>query len=241
MALRHILTVTVLAGVAQAHDIITTPITWSREISRIVYARCATCHREGGRVFSLMTYAEARPWAVAIREETLRRNMPPWGAIKGFGDFRNDQGLTPEEMELIVSWTEGGVPEGDPKDLPAAPKFAPPLPDALAGEIVASGDLQLIRPFLLGGLVPRQVPNGASFKIVAELPDGSILPLLWLQNYKREFAHPFVLRKDIELPARTVIHGIPAGASIALLPHVPDDHDGDDSLPDTRANVSRQE
>jgi len=40
-----------VAGAAQAHDIITTPITWSREISRIIYARCASCHREGGRRF----------------------------------------------------------------------------------------------------------------------------------------------------------------------------------------------
>lgn len=212
-----------LAGVASAHDIITTPITWSREISRIVYARCASCHREGGRAFSLMTYKEARPWAVAVREEVLRRNMPPWGAIKGFGDFRNDQGLTPEEMELIVSWTEGGVPEGEATDLPVSPKFdAPPVPDSMEGEIIASGDLQLTRAFTLGGLAPRQVPGNATFQIVAELPDGSVQPLLWLQNYKREFGHPFILRKDLELPARTIIRGVPAGASVALLPHVPE-------------------
>ena len=40
-----------------AHDIITTKITWSREVSRIVYARCLNCHREGGPAFSLATYA----------------------------------------------------------------------------------------------------------------------------------------------------------------------------------------
>ena len=34
-----------LAG--QAHDVITTPITWSREISRIVYQRSASCHQDG--------------------------------------------------------------------------------------------------------------------------------------------------------------------------------------------------
>jgi len=38
---------------------------------------------------------------------------------------------------------------------------------------------------------------------------------LWLVNYKPEFRHPFILRKDLELPARTVIRGIPAGASVA--------------------------
>jgi hypothetical protein len=52
--------------VLSAHDVISTKITWSREISRIVYKRCASCHREGGPTFSLMTYQEARPWAKAI-------------------------------------------------------------------------------------------------------------------------------------------------------------------------------
>ena len=66
-----------------------------------------------------MTYAVARPWAVAIKEEVLERRMPPWGAVKGFGDFRNDKALTPEQMELIISWVGGGVPEGEAKDLAA--------------------------------------------------------------------------------------------------------------------------
>jgi hypothetical protein len=37
-----------VSGTARAHDV-TTRVTWNREISRIVYARCATCHRPGGR------------------------------------------------------------------------------------------------------------------------------------------------------------------------------------------------
>jgi mono/diheme cytochrome c family protein len=44
-------------GVAlRAHDPITTQITWNREISRVVFNRCASCHRDGGTAFSLMTY-----------------------------------------------------------------------------------------------------------------------------------------------------------------------------------------
>src|SRR5688500_8374559 len=35
-----------------AHDRITTSITWNREISRIVYDRCASCHNEKGTAFS---------------------------------------------------------------------------------------------------------------------------------------------------------------------------------------------
>jgi hypothetical protein len=131
--------------------------------------------------------------------------------------------MTPEEMELIVSWTEGGVPEGEPKDLPEKlPQFTGM--DVAAqrdGEIVANGALQLTRAFTLDGLMPRAVPDNGSFQIMAELPDGSIEPLVWLHNYSSEFAHPFLLQTPLLLPKGTVIRGVPPGASIALLPPLP--------------------
>src|SRR5438067_1408828 len=105
------------------HDVITTAITFDREVVRILLDKCASCHHAGGPAFSMLTYGEARPWAVAVKEEILRRRMPPWGAVKGFGEFRNDQGLNSEELERLVSWIDGGVPEGEEKDLPPMPKF----------------------------------------------------------------------------------------------------------------------
>jgi hypothetical protein len=207
---------------AQGHDIITTSITWSRDISRIVNNHCGSCHHPDGMAFSLMTYSDARPWAVAIKEEILRRRMPPWGAIKGFGEFRNDEALTPEEMERIVSWTDGGVPEGEPKDLPTSTKSLEPETFRHAkGELSANGDsgeFPLARPFKLDGLWPDKVPEKGSFQITAQLPDGTIQPLLWLQDYKTQFGHPFLFQTPLNLPAHTVIRGIPPGSKIALLP-----------------------
>src|SRR5215510_16139492 len=109
-----------------AHDLSKNPVTWNREMSRLVYDRCASCHREGGSAFSLMTYRDAQPRAIAIRDAVLSRQMPPWGAVKGFGDFRNDQGLTQEQVELVAGWVEGGMSKGNnPNALPAEPKFKP--------------------------------------------------------------------------------------------------------------------
>jgi hypothetical protein len=204
---------------AQAHDIITTSITFSRDISRIVNSHCASCHHPGGMAFSLMTYADARPWAVAIKEEILRRRMPPWGAIKGFGEFRNDTALTPEEMERIVSWTDGGVPEGEPKDMPPPPKsLEPETFSHHKGELSASGEFALTKAFTLDGLWPEKIAEKGSFQITAQFPDGTIQPLLWLQDYKMQFGHPFLFQTPVNLPAHTVIRGIPPGAKIALLP-----------------------
>ena len=204
---------------ASPHDVITTSITWNREISRIFFDRCAVCHNEKGTAFSMMTYAETRPWAVAIKEEVLSRRMPPWGAVKGFGEFRNDQGLTQEQLELITSWVEGGVPEGDPKNLPPKPKLVKPaIPAAKRNQIVVSGELTLTKPFRLDGLMPQDVPAGVvPLRIVAELPDGSVEPLLWLYEYKPVHKHAFLLRKPLALPIGTVIR-VPKGVSIILLP-----------------------
>lgn len=95
----------------EAHDRISTNITWEREISAIVERRCLSCHTGGGFAgFSFGTYDEARPWAVAIKEEVLAGNMPPWGAAPGIGQFANDRRLTRHEMELIAAWVDGGAP-----------------------------------------------------------------------------------------------------------------------------------
>src|SRR5205085_5816018 len=133
----------------QAHDPITTNLTWSKEISRVVYEHCAACHREDGRAFSLMTYEAARPWAKAIRDEVLNRRMPPWDAVKGVGEFRDDPSLSLPEMDLIVNWVEGGAPEGNPAYIPPQPKpDTPPVEPPRQG-IDLRQSMTLAVPFTL--------------------------------------------------------------------------------------------
>jgi hypothetical protein len=206
------------------HDVITTKITWNREIIRIVSARCLGCHKEGGKAFALTDYNQARPWAKAIQEEVLERRMPPWGAVKGFGEFRDDQALTPEQIEVIADWVEGGAPEGDEPDLPrpapasavaaAAPVAPKPGPTR---EVAVTGDYKLLRPYVLKGIFPKQVPAKSSFQVTAQLPDASIVPLLWLEPFRPAFSHIFWFKSPLKLPAGTVIRGVPAGVTIALL------------------------
>jgi hypothetical protein len=214
-------------GAGYGHDAITTKITFDREIVRLMASHCGSCHHDGGSTWSLMTYDAARPWAKAIGEEVLQRRMPPWGAVKGFGDFRNDKGLTEEQLELIVDWEEGGAPEGDPKDIPTDIKFPvdPPVPHYGNG-VTVSGDTKLAKSITLDAIVPRSVPSDASYQVIAEMPGGEIEPLIWFQNYKKDsggdtpvsYEHPFMLRKPLVLPAGTVIRGVPASDSISLMP-----------------------
>src|SRR5262245_58059634 len=110
-----------------AHDPITTKVTWSREISRIVERRCAGCHRpDGVAPMALTTYEQARPWLKAIEAEVVSRRMPKWPAARGIGDFDNDRSLSPFEIELIAAWIDGGAPKGDASaSQPAAPSPRP--------------------------------------------------------------------------------------------------------------------
>src|SRR5665213_433484 len=79
--------------------------TFHKDIEPILQARCQSCHRPGEVApMSLITYAEARPWAKAIREAVLAGKMPPWTPNPKYGKFRNDLSLTPGEKEKIVAW-----------------------------------------------------------------------------------------------------------------------------------------
>jgi len=193
-------------------------ITWNREISRLVIDKCASCHRPGGSAFSLLTYKDVQPRATAIKAAALSRTMPPWGAVKGFGNFRNDQSLSQEQIELITKWVDGGMRRGNnPNMLPKPPEFRP-IPEApMSGGIRVSGTVTLDRTVLLDGLFPEQVSPGQSFQVVAVLPGGHVEPLLWLHGYDPRYAHPFLLRTRLRLPAGTVIRGVPRDSVIVLL------------------------
>ncbi len=98
--------------------------TFSKDVAPILYRNCATCHRPGEIApMSLLTYADARPWAKSIRDEVSDGTMPPWHADPRHGRFRNDRSLSDADKEVLVRWANGGAPEGNPKDLPPAPTF----------------------------------------------------------------------------------------------------------------------
>lgn len=197
------------------HDVFTTKLSWSQEVSRIVYQRCVGCHRPEGKAFSLVSYAEARPWAKAIAEEVLRRRMPPWNAVKGFGEFRHDRGLSEEEIHLLADWVEGGAPEGDPNLLPLLPKVAAEPGRVRGTQIAFRGDLRLGRGIELKAIVLGRLEPGTSFKLVAELPDGSRIPLLWIAGYSVKANQTYEFKQPLRLRAGTRIVAYPE-AAIAL-------------------------
>ena len=69
-----------------AHVPITTKIVFNREIAQIFQKKCFQCHTDGNVSVPLTTYKEARPWAVAIKEEILERQcrLERGGRLRSF-------------------------------------------------------------------------------------------------------------------------------------------------------------
>src|ERR1051326_1608067 len=96
--------------------------TFTKDIAPIFQEKCEACHRPDSMApMSLMTFAEARPWARAIKTRVAERQMPPWQIDRTLGiqKFKNDRSLSDDQVETIVRWVDAGAPQGDPKDMPA--------------------------------------------------------------------------------------------------------------------------
>jgi hypothetical protein len=95
------------------------------DVAPILYKHCAACHHSNDLApMSLLTYQQTRPWAAAIREAVLTKQMPPWKADPRYGKWSHDWSLTEEEIAMIKGWVDQGNKEGDPTRLPPPPVFS---------------------------------------------------------------------------------------------------------------------
>jgi hypothetical protein len=101
--------------------------TFTKDVAPILQKHCQSCHHEGTVApMSLMTYKDSRPWARAIKERVVMRDMPPWHLDKtvGIRRYKNDISLSDREIETITKWVDAGAPEGDSADMPKPLTFA---------------------------------------------------------------------------------------------------------------------
>jgi hypothetical protein len=99
--------------------------TFYREVLPILQDRCQVCHRPGGIApMPLVTYQNARNSGAAIMQAVVARQMPPWFADPRYGRFSNDPSLTPQQIQLISNWVDGGTPAGSPQDAPPPKNWA---------------------------------------------------------------------------------------------------------------------
>ena len=120
-----VVTVPILAIAASAEQgSATTEVTFNKDVLPVLQNNCQACHRPGEMApMSFMTYEDTRPWARAIRQAVITREMPPWFAEAGHRLLMNDRTLNDAEIRTLVSWAESGAPEGEVADRPAPRKF----------------------------------------------------------------------------------------------------------------------
>ena len=145
---------------ARSHGSITTTVLFDREIVRILNSHCVMCHSDQSLAFPLSTYEQTWVRGRDIRTQILRRHMPPWSAVAGYGVFVNDNNLTVRETQFMVSWVEGLGPRN------AGTVFLNVArPDAASTEVRAEahvGHWQLGEPDLSRPLTPTRVEPGQS-------------------------------------------------------------------------------
>ena len=132
-------------------------ITFSRDVAPILYAHCANCHRpEGSAPFSLLTYEDVRPRAAAIVRALETRTMPPWKPDRGTGPFIGERRLADSAIDTVAAWVLADAPEGNRRDLPAAPRWpsgwqlgTPDLVVTLPEYMLPAGSVDTFRNFVV--------------------------------------------------------------------------------------------
>ncbi len=157
-----------------AHKPITSPYNYNNDVLPILRERCGGCHVSGGIApMSLLTHADAVPWGESIRTEVLAGHMPPGGVDEAPGRFRNAPGLSPREMNVLLTWVTGGTPIGSAEKADATttpvhawplgtPDLALPLPSET---VVAAGSREQTSEFIIPtGLTERRWVRAADLR-----------------------------------------------------------------------------
>ncbi len=114
---------------------------WSTDVAPIVFNNCSNCHRAGGIApFALMTYQDAVAHAGTIAAQVSSKKMPPWPPDVNYRRLAHERILSQQQIDKIVSWANGGTPQGNPALAPPQPVFSND------GDIPGTADLTIKIP-----------------------------------------------------------------------------------------------
>ncbi len=101
------------------------PVTFTKQVSRVLNQHCVECHRPGEiGPFSLTDFDEITGWGDTILETIDSGRMPPWNANPKHGSFRNARTMPEADKQVLRDWIHAGMPYGQTADLPPPQTFA---------------------------------------------------------------------------------------------------------------------
>lgn len=97
--------------------------TYAKDVAPILNRACVSCHRPGEVApFSLADYDNAKKWGAMAAAVTKTRQMPPWKAAPGYGEFQHENRLSDVEIATLTNWAATGAARGDKKlERPVSP------------------------------------------------------------------------------------------------------------------------
>ena len=109
--------------------IASTPVTYHRDIARIMQSNCVECHHQGGvGPFALDSYEAVIEHAGMIRKQVERGAMPPWFAapLEGLthSPWSNDRSLSERDRTDLLAWLGSARAKGDVADAPKPRVFS---------------------------------------------------------------------------------------------------------------------
>ena len=163
--------------------------TYTRDVSRIMQGKCQQCHRPNDVApFSLLTYGDAVTYADDIKRALTDRTMPPWKPVPGFNEFRDSYAITDEERNTVLSWIDGGTPQGDPADQPD------PLPVSSGPWQLGDPDLALVMPEYTPP--PRASDTYRCFSLPTGLTDNRFISAMQALPGNPQIVHHVVMFLD---------------------------------------------
>ena len=118
----------------------TTSLTYYKDVKAIIDEKCVGCHVTGGiGPFDLTTYAGVHMEGALIAPAVQAQIMPPWMPSSDTPPLVGNRSLSAEQISTVVSWIQGGMPEGNPAD---APVETPP-----ANTFTPTATLKVAQPY----------------------------------------------------------------------------------------------
>jgi Ca2+-binding EF-hand superfamily protein/thiol-disulfide isomerase/thioredoxin/mono/diheme cytochrome c family protein len=125
---RPIITATMAPGCEldlPARKLVSTGVTYHRDVTRILQQNCITCHRDQGIApFALDDLAEVTDRAKVMKRVITEGSMPPWFAAPAAegqeNPWANDCSLSARDKADLLAWLESPErPLGDARDAPS--------------------------------------------------------------------------------------------------------------------------
>jgi hypothetical protein len=110
-----------------------------KDIKPIISKNCASCHRDGGAMFSLTRYSEVKANAGSIKADVSSGRMPPWPPDATYRKYIHERILSTADKNALISWIDANTPAGDTT-------LAPPTPVFKKSELYGTPDLIIKTP-----------------------------------------------------------------------------------------------